>query len=78
MALTSSQLSKLKEGDTLKYTDRNGNEAFDSEAKVRVLDVWPNGCWIQVIEISSKGPESTICDGDQVAATFAELNIIPE
>lgn len=78
MALTSSQLCILEEGQNLKYVDRTGNEAFDFEAKVRVLDVWPNGCWVQVVEILSKGPESTVCDGDQVAATFAELSTIPE
>jgi len=76
MALTSAQINKLEEGQTLKYIDKSESGDFDLEARVKVLGIGLTGCSVEVIEILSKGPSNMTCDGDQMAVTFAELKVL--
>ena len=76
MALTSVQVQKLKEGQTLKYVDKSEKGDFDIEAKVVVLGIGLSGCSVEVTEVVSKGTSNMTCDGDQMAVTFAELEVL--
>jgi hypothetical protein len=75
--LTEYEIQDLEIGQELLF--KSGKDKFYFAGKVIVLgNVGQIACWVEVVEILERGTFSELCDGNNVIATFSELETIPE
>jgi hypothetical protein len=79
MALTVDQTQKLVEGETfLRLVHEYDDPDFNLKAKVLVLGIGLAACTVRIVKIQKRGTSNMTCVGDQIPATFAELEVLPK